>query len=156
MNAFASILVDVDATATAQPALHRAADLARKCGARLRIVDVLSAPAEARRALRADLEDELMTRRRQQLARIAHGVRDVMADTDVLACPPADALIADVERFGHDLVVRSHVRDLITRGPQPFGPIDMQLSTMPVSGVGRRSRRSTGSSTRPGAEAREL
>jgi len=125
MNTFASILVDTDATAFAQPALHRAANLARKCGARLRIVDVMSAPAE--RAPRADLEDELMTRRREQLARIAYGLRDLMVDTEVLAGPPADALIKDVECFGHDLVVRSHVRDLVARRPQAFGPIDAQL-----------------------------
>jgi nucleotide-binding universal stress UspA family protein len=127
LRTFTSVLVDVDATATAQPALERAADIARKCGARLRIVDAMSAPADARRALRPALEDELMTHRRQQLARIAYGVRDVMVDMDVLAGPPAEALIADVERFGHDLLVRSHARDLVARGPKPFGPVDVQL-----------------------------
>lgn len=104
MNTFTSILVDIDATATAQPALERAAEIARKCGAPLRVVDVMSAPAEARRALREDLEDELMARRREKLARLAYGLRDVVAETDILAGTPADALIADVERFGHDLL----------------------------------------------------
>jgi nucleotide-binding universal stress UspA family protein len=127
LKTFTSILVDVDATATAQPALERAADIARKCGARLRIVDVMSAPAEARRALRPDLEDELMARRREKLARLAYGLRDVVAATDVLAGMPADALIEDVERFGHDLLVRSHARDVAARGPRPFGPVDVQL-----------------------------
>lgn len=127
MNTFTSILVDVDATATAQPALDRAAEIARKCGAPLRIVDVSSAPAEARRALRADLEDELMARRREKLARLAYGLRDVVAETDILAGIPAEALIHEVERFGHDLLVRSHARDVAASGPKPFGPVAVQL-----------------------------
>jgi universal stress protein E len=127
MQGFRSILVDVDATATAQPALERAARIARTCGARLRVVDVISAPAEARRNLREDLEDELMTRRRERLVRIAYGVRDVPVDTDVLAGVPADALIQDVLRFGHDLLVRSHARDVVARGPTPFRAVDVQL-----------------------------
>lgn len=126
MKPLMSILVDVDATATAQPALDRAARIARTCGARLRVVDVVSAPAEARRTLRANLEDELMAHRREQLARIAYGVRDVRVDTDILAGPPADALVQDVLRFGHDLVVRSHARDLVAR-PKSIGAIDIQL-----------------------------
>ena len=120
MNTFTSILVDIDATAAVQPALERAAEVARKCGAPLRVVDVMSPPAEARRALREDLEDELMARRREKLARIAYGLRDVVAETDILAGTPADALIEDVERFGHDLLVRSHARDIAARGPKPF------------------------------------
>jgi len=127
MHAFKSILVDVDATASAQPAVERAARIARTCGARLRVVDVISAPGEARRNLRADLEDELMMRRREQLARIAYRVRDVPVDTAVLAGLPAEALIQDVLRFGHDLLVRSHARDAVARGPAPFRTVDAQL-----------------------------
>ena len=41
MQPFTSILVDIDATATAQPALDQAVRLARGCGARLKIVDAL-------------------------------------------------------------------------------------------------------------------
>jgi universal stress protein E len=143
MNTFTSILVDVDATATAQPALERAAEIARKCGAPLRIVDVMSAPADARRALRADLEDELMARRREKLARLGYALRDVVAGTDILAGTPVDALIEDVERFGHDLLVRSHARDVAARGPRPFGPVDVQLfrrCPCPVWAVGPGAR----------------
>ncbi len=68
-----------------QSALERAALIARKCGAALPVVDVLSAPADARRALRDNLEDELMARRRQQLARIVYRIRGVPVDTGVLA-----------------------------------------------------------------------
>lgn len=127
MNTFTSILVDIDATATAQPALERAAEIARKCRAPLRVVDVMSAPAEARRVLREDLEDELMARRREKLARLVYGLRDIVAEAEVLAGMPADALIEDVERFGHDLLVRSHARDIAARGFKPFGPVDVQL-----------------------------
>jgi universal stress protein E len=143
MNTFTSILVDVDATATAQPALERAADIARKCGAPLRIVDMMSAPADARRALRAGLEDELMARRREKLARLAYGLRDVIAETDILGGTPVDALIQDVERFGHDLLVRSHARDVAARGSKPFGPVDVQLfrrCPCPVWAVGAGAR----------------
>lgn len=118
MNIFTSILVDVDATATAQPALERAAEIARKCGALLRIVDVMSAPADARRALRADLEDELMARRREQLARLAYGLRDVVAETDILAGTPVDALIEDVERFGPRLAGTVAYPGYRSTGPQ--------------------------------------
>jgi len=79
MNTYTSILVAVDATATAQPALDRAAEIARKCGAPLRIVDAMSAPADSRRALRVDLEDELIARRREKLARLASVRADASA-----------------------------------------------------------------------------
>jgi nucleotide-binding universal stress UspA family protein len=70
MQTFKSILVDIDVTAASQPALDCAARIARVCGVPLRIVDVMSAPAKARRSLRPDLEDELMARRREQLGRM--------------------------------------------------------------------------------------
>jgi nucleotide-binding universal stress UspA family protein len=117
----------VDATASVQPAVDRAAQIARACGAGLRIVDVVSASVDARRSLSPDLENELMTRRRQQLARIAYSVRDVPADLDLLSGPPADALIEDVGRFGHDLLVRAHTRDLVARGPKAFAAVDAEL-----------------------------
>jgi universal stress protein E len=41
--------------------------------------------------------------------------------------PPVEALIEDVLRFGHDLLVRSHSRDLVARGPKPFGQVDSEL-----------------------------
>jgi universal stress protein E len=127
VNAFSSILVDVDATAQSQPALERAVVLARNCGARLRIVDVASARFDAHGSLSAELEDELVAQRREKLARLAYGLRGVDAETDVLAGTPADALVRQVERFGHDLLVRSHARDIASRAHCPFGPIDLQL-----------------------------
>lgn len=127
MQSLRSILVDVDATATAQPALDRAVCIARACGARLRVVHVISLPVEARASLHEDLDDELMTRRREQLARIAYGLRDVAVDADVLVGIPAEALVRDVLRFRHDLLVRSHARDLVARGPAACRAVDTQL-----------------------------
>ena len=55
----------------------------------------------------------------------------------VLEGAPAPALIDEVRTGGHDLLVRSHARDLV--GDHPFGPVDMQLFRQcpcPVFAVG--------------------
>jgi universal stress protein E len=127
MTPFKGILVDIDAGANAQPALERAAQLARISGAELRIVDAGSLAAAARHELRAELDDSLMRRRRHQLARIGYGVRDVAVEVEMLAGPPAEALTRDVLRFGHDLVVRSHARDLVASSTAPDADVDVQL-----------------------------
>ena len=46
---------------------------------------------------------------------------------DVLFGPPALALIKEVLRSDHDLLMRSHARDLVARGPKPFGDVARQL-----------------------------
>ena len=127
MRTFTSILVDLDATASAQPALDRAVELARCSGAALKIVDVAGASGHDRGRLRADLDDALMRRRREQLARISYGVRGVAVDCDLLAGPPAEALIQDVRRCRHDLVVRSHTRDIASGSVLPLGVVDVTL-----------------------------
>jgi nucleotide-binding universal stress UspA family protein len=40
---------------------------------------------------------------------------------------PATALIHEVLRSGHDLLVRAHARDLSAPGERPFGAVDMEL-----------------------------
>ncbi len=127
MDPFKSILVDIDATVPAHPALQRAVGLARSCGAKLTIADVVTIPADARRYLEAGAEEEIVSRRRGQLARVAQGVTDVPAEATLLLGRPATALVQEVLRSGHDLVVRSHARDLVVRGPRPFGAVDMEL-----------------------------
>jgi hypothetical protein len=74
---------DIDATGPAYPALDRAVRLARSCGAKLMIADVLTIPADARRSLRADVEEKLVSRQRQQLTRVARGVTGVPTDSTV-------------------------------------------------------------------------
>jgi universal stress protein E len=124
---FKSILVDIDASAPTHPALERAIRLARRSGATLTVADVMTVPAYARRYLPADLEEEMGSRRRQQLADVARGVTDVRAESRLLVGRPATALIQEVLRSGHDLLIRSHARDVAASGDRPFGPIDMEL-----------------------------
>lgn len=127
MDPFKSILVDVDAEAVAQPALERAVHLARSCGARLTIADVMTGVTTARRHLPAALEDRLVATRRSQLGRLAAGVNEVHAESRLLVGRPATVLIQEILRANHDLLMRSHARDLTATGPQPFGAVDMEL-----------------------------
>lgn len=127
MELFKNILVDIDATVPHHPALDRAIRLARNGGARLTIVDVINVPEEARRYLSSELEDELVSRRREQLGDVARAVSGVSVQAMLLTGRPATALIREVLRSGHDLLMRSHSRDLVARTPRPYGAVDMEL-----------------------------
>ena len=127
MDGFKSVLVDIDAALPEHPALERAIRLARASGARLTITDVMTVPAYARRYLPADVEEEMVSRRRQQLARIADAVTDVATEVRLLDGRPATVLIQEVLRSNHDLLMRTHARNLAPSGPQPFGAVDMEL-----------------------------
>ncbi|RPI53912.1 MAG: hypothetical protein EHM55_12415 [Acidobacteria bacterium] len=127
MISLTSILVDVDAAAADHPALEQAVALAVRCGARVKIVDSLPwVPAGARHFVTAELERELVEHRRERLKTIAEGVQGVAVTTELLRGRPGIALIQEVLRSGHDLLVRSHGRDLAAR-PRPFGATDMDL-----------------------------
>jgi nucleotide-binding universal stress UspA family protein len=127
MESFSRILVDIDATATAHPALERAILLAKKSGARLTIVDAVLVPPYAHRYLPAGMEEQLVQERRQQLARVAGGVREVQAAAKLLLGRPGTVLIEEVLRSNHDLIMRSHARDVTASGPRPFGAVDLEL-----------------------------
>jgi nucleotide-binding universal stress UspA family protein len=127
MPAFKSILVDVDATATAHPALERAIRLARSIGATLTVTDVVTVPPHERHYLPPALEEDIVRERRQQLARVADSVSDVRAESKLLLGRPATVLIQEVLRSNHDLLMRSHARELAASGPKPFGAVDMEL-----------------------------
>lgn len=127
MASIGSILVDLDATEPRHPALARAIRLARASGARLTIVDVVNVPAYARRYLSAAVEEEMYTARRQQLERVAHAVTEVATDARLLTGRPGTALIQEVLRANHDLLMRSHARDSSASAPTPFGAVDMEL-----------------------------
>jgi universal stress protein E len=116
MKLFRKILVDVDAMAAAQPALDRAAALARATGAALRIVDVISLREETSFIPDPDAGAEVKQRHRQRLEAMAEHIRDLWPTCDVLVGPPVETLVREVQRFGYDLVVRSHVRDLVSGG----------------------------------------
>jgi universal stress protein E len=138
-SAFNSILVDVDATADAHPALERAVHIAQGCGARLRIVDVVRG-ADIRSHRRGlNLDDEGARGRRERLQQLAERVSGVAVDWDLLAGSAGPALIEEVRRSGHDLLMRSHWRDVVSRGPREFRDVDKQLFRMcpcPVWAVG--------------------
>lgn len=127
MNPFKSILVDIDATVPQHPALERAARVARQSGARLTITDVLTIPSHARRYLPAGFLEEMVGKRRDALAQLAHTVTDVPTESRLLDGRPATVLIQEVLRSNHDLLIRSHGRDATAPYPQPFGAVDMEL-----------------------------
>lgn len=147
MISLRSILVDEEASAPHHPALERAADLARRCSARVKIVDVLPwVPSGVRHFVTPDLEKELIEHRRERLSALATDVRDLPVTTELLRGRPATAVIQEILHAGHDLLVRSHGRDL-AESPRPFGAIDMELLRQcpcPVWLVGSRDRAATG------------
>ena len=126
LDPFKSILVDVDATATAHPALDRAVRLARSLGATLTVTDVVTSPP-AHHALPATIQEAMVRERREQLARVAQAVNGVRAEPKLLVGRPATVLIQEVLRSNHDLLMRSHARELAASGPRPFGAVDMEL-----------------------------
>lgn len=126
MEPFKSIIVDIDTSVAAHPALDRALRLARKCGAKLTITDVLTFPAYARGYLPANVEEEMTTSRRERLAELASAA-GFPVQSRLLAGRPATALIQEVLGSDHDLLVRSHARDLAAPEPRSFGAIDMEL-----------------------------
>lgn len=126
MHPFQSILVDLDATAAVHPAFAAASDLASRSGARLTVVDVVpDLPPGARELMPSDVEDTLVRERRAALEALARTRPDVAITAAVLRGRSAIALVREVLRAGHDLVVRSHARDLVPG--RPFGPVDTQL-----------------------------
>ena len=126
MHSFARIIVDLDAAAAAHPAFDRAADLARSCGARLKLVDIVTVPEAARGYLPGGAEDLVVNTRLSRLQQLAASAPDIQASVEVLKGRPAQALIAEVESGGYDLVIRSHARDLAA-APRLLGSVDMQL-----------------------------
>lgn len=90
----------------------------------------MTVPAHARRYLPGDIEEELVSQRRQRLARIAHAITDIQVEAKLLVGRPATVLIQEVLRARHDLVMRSHARDAVAPGARPFGAVDMELLRM--------------------------
>jgi nucleotide-binding universal stress UspA family protein len=129
MTPFERILVDIDPAAGDHPALDLALDLAARCGARVKIVDVVAdVPSRVRRYMPPELEAELTARLSERLRDITEGARRPNFDvsSQLLRGRAGIALIQEVLRHGHDLVVRSHERDLGAER-RPFGSIDMKL-----------------------------
>ena len=126
MTMFRSILVDIDATAKAHPALDWALLLARAFDSKLTVCDVVSLPSQVERFLATTYVQRIVEQRREKLAQLA-GKLEVPARARLLAGRPAIELIEEVLVSGHDLVVRSHARDLAAKRPAPFGALPMEL-----------------------------
>src|SRR5512134_2076682 len=75
MISLTSVVVDVDVDAADHPAVDQARHLAARCGARLKIVDVLPpVPASARHFVTDTLERELVEHRTERLQALAQRV----------------------------------------------------------------------------------
>jgi universal stress protein E len=138
-SAFNNILVDVDATADVHHALERAVRIAQACGARLRIVDVVPGADFRSHRWGAGLDDDRARHRRERLQRLAETVRGVVVDCDLLAGDAGPALVEEVRGSGHDLLMRSHSRDMVASGPRELRDVDVHLFRMcpcPVWAVG--------------------
>jgi universal stress protein E len=123
---FQSILVDIDATAAAHPALDAAFELSARCNARVKLVDVIpDLPRGARKVITEQQEQQLADARLALLTALAGSRPDLPIDAEVLRGKPAIAIIRQVLRAHHEVVVRSHGRDLVPGGQ--FGAVDMQL-----------------------------
>lgn len=128
MTSLSSILVDIDSAAARHPALERALELAVSCSARVKAVEVVpEVPAPAKGFLTLALEDEITVKRLERLARAVGNTAGVSVTTELLHGRPAIELTKEVLRSGHDLVLRSHSRDLENGRRRPYGPVDMQL-----------------------------
>ncbi|MPZ21712.1 MAG: hypothetical protein GEV06_28050 [Luteitalea sp.] len=128
MSIFKRILLDINALDEAHPAIALALDLAGRCHARLKIVDVVpELPRLAQRYLPAPLETDLVDSRRERLSQLAAEARNTgtTVETNVLRGKPAVAIIREILRSDHDLVMRAHGR--VETPPGPFGPVDQQL-----------------------------
>ena len=127
---FRRILVQVEPALASQPALDRATRLAASDGVELTLVDVVEPPpAYARVLLGTRLESSLLEDRQAALAAVAHRVAEsgVQVSAEILTGNPAVALIQEVMRGSHDLLLRSHAAAPSASADQRFGPIDMRL-----------------------------
>lgn len=132
MRNFKRILVHADTTAAANPAVERAAALARHVGADLTIVDVASElPRHARlmpEALRARIVPDRAARLAALAATLEAGpARGVRISTVVRAGKPAIAIVREALRGGYDVLLKSHLVPSDEASAARFDALDMQL-----------------------------
>jgi nucleotide-binding universal stress UspA family protein len=129
-HTFKKILVHVDSMATEHPALDRAVELARHLGSALKIVDVVEdLPRHARLFLPHDLQTLVASERVNRLAAIAARVSDASLEVthEALGGRPADAIVREVLRGAHDVLLSSHpAHDDERLGPL-YTALNMQL-----------------------------
>jgi universal stress protein E len=81
--------------------------------------------AEVGSSIPADAEALLVRDRHDRLATIAAAVESMPIEFDVLRGRPSMALVQEVLRSSHDLLIRSHARDLAA--PRALRTIDREL-----------------------------
>ena len=128
MKRFQNILCFVDALAKNQGALHRAAELAGRNGASLKIVDVIDDTPSWLGMLLKSHAGTFEQMRRNQLQSLAESVRAQvkMVTTELLHGRPALAVVREVLRHGFDLVMKD-ARGTSTHKTLLLGSIDMRL-----------------------------
>jgi universal stress protein E len=142
------ILVDVDPSAPAHPALAQAVDLAARLGGRVTAVAVLAdVPRRARAFVTRGVEEDLVEHLQEELAAAVASVGTTVKVATEVRGKHAKAVIAAAVAGKADLLMRSH--GVHSGGtPTPFGPIDMNIlrhCSCPVwivdARVGKRIRR---------------
>jgi len=126
MASFTNILVNLNAVDAEHPALDQAEALAARMHATITIADVLPSVPDAARTFVSDrIEQELVDHHWDLLKAIAARRGDKVRTVLLRGSKPAISLIQEVQRDGHDLLMRSH--GTVSSEPKPFGPTDMQL-----------------------------
>jgi Universal stress protein family len=126
LSGFRSILVDVDVGAEVHYALERGVRLAQATGARLRIVTVVP-PLGIGSSWPGPDDYHDYRHRRARLEGLATSVRGVAVDCNLFVGRVAPALVDEVVRSGHDLLLRLHLRDAIPWAPKEFRDVNAQL-----------------------------
>ena len=128
MKQFQNILCFVDASAKNQGALHRAAELAGRNGASLKIVDAIDDTPSWFGMLLKSHGGGFEQQRRSELQSLAESVRSQVktVTTELLHGRPALVVVREVLRHGFDLVMKD-ARGTSTHKTLLLGSIDMRL-----------------------------
>jgi nucleotide-binding universal stress UspA family protein len=86
----------------------------------------MMAGARVPHSLSADIDEDVVAARRHQLMRLARRVPEIPTTSRLLVGQSASLLIQEVLRSNHDLLVRSHARD-VTAGSNHHGTVNEQL-----------------------------
>lgn len=133
MRDFKRILVHADTLVASNPAVERAAALARHVDADLTMVDVASGlPKHARRLLPESLRARLVPDRSARLSAMAGELaagagRGVRISTAVLEGRPDVAIVRQVLEGRFDVLLKSHARPAGGAGAPAIDVLDMQL-----------------------------
>jgi universal stress protein E len=131
MQRFKKILVSVDVRSVVHPVLERAATMAQQNGASLKIVDVVQEFAWPLRLVTPDYEhiQQLLTQEKQQLLdslAVPLRERGIDVTTTVLHGTSSLEIVRDVQRDGHDLVMRE-AKGPSSRSSGFFGNTSLRL-----------------------------